>query len=535
MSRWFNNLSVKLTIGLVGSMMVVFIALGYQSVRLHRQDMEGSVILAADRISDIIKRSTRHSMLKNDREEVYYIITTIGKEQGINKIRIFNEEGKISFSTDNRETNTLVDKKAEACTACHAQEKPITRLNRPDRIRIYSINGGRILGLINPIENEPACSGASCHVHPSEKQVLGVLDVTMSLSRVDETIAAGQKKLVANFFGATLIVSLVFAGLIVSMVHKPVKQLISGTKHVASGDLSYSIPESSGDEIGKLASSFNRMTHELKNANAQLTEWAKTLESRIEQKTAELKRTHEQMLQVERMASIGKLAAIVAHEINNPLAGILTYAKLLLRKIQSGTMPGEELAKTKQALETIASESARCGDIVKNLLQFARPASMNLKPENVNELILQSMRLVQHKIDLMNMKTLTALDENLPAIVCDAQQIKQAIVALLINACEALKQDEGVLQIASRAAPEKNGVEIRIHDNGVGMDDETQKHVFEPFFTTKEEGTGLGIGLSVVYTIANHHHGDVSFTSTPGGGTTFISLSSRNTARAKGR
>jgi two-component system NtrC family sensor kinase len=517
------RLSLKLIICLIGGMVFVFGILGHRSLRLHKQHLEQMTILSADRISDTIKRSTRYSMMKNHRDEVYQIIKTIGAEPGINKIRIFNEQGKVSFSTDEQEVDQFVNKTAEACYGCHTADQPLTRLNRTDRVRIYvSSNHERILGVINPIENEPTCYNAACHAHPSDQQVLGTLDVTMSLARVDETIAQGQQQMLGNFIAMIVIISLLVTGLIWTMVHQPIGQLMTGTQRVAAGDLDYKINVSSHNEIGDVAISFNQMTDELKQANEQLTDWAKSLEHHVEQKTAELTRAHEQMIQVERMASIGKLAAIVAHEINNPLAGILTYAKLLLKKMRHNGSSNISTDEARQYLEMISTESARCGDIVKNLLQFARQTQVNLQPTDINELIRQSIRLVQHKIDLMNVQTHIQLDERIPAVTCDAQQIKQALVALLINACEAITAGEGVLDVESRYESESQAVEILIRDNGVGMDAVTQLHIFEPFFTTKEQGRGVGLGLAVVYGIIQRHAGDIQVKSAPGQGATFI-------------
>jgi two-component system NtrC family sensor kinase len=513
------NLSLKLTICLIGGMAIIFSALGYQNVKLHRQQLEDMTFAAGDRISDTIKRSTRFGMLNNHREQVHQTINAIGSQPGMNKIRIFNEEGRVSFSTDESETISQVDKKAEACYGCHAEAQPLARLNRPDRTRIYTAaNGERILGLINPIENEPSCSSADCHAHPASQQILGVVDVTMSLAKVDETIAEGGRQMIMNFIGAIVIISMLVGTLIWVMVNRPVKRLIVGTKRVAAGELDYKIRVSSQDELGELASSFNRMTGELKQANGEINDWAKTLESRVEEKTAELKQAHEHLVHVERMASIGKLAAIVAHEINNPLAGILVYAKLLLKKIAADGSAEE----SKQHLSMIASESARCGDIVKNLLQFSRQAKVNLEPNDINDIIAQSLRLIQHKVDLMGITTEVRLDETINHVVCDAQQIKQALVALLINACEAMKQGEGVLSIESRRLPSRRVVEIAVSDNGVGMDEETKKQIFEPFFTTKEQGKGVGLGLAVVYGIVNGHAGEIEVKSSPGLGTTFV-------------
>ena len=516
------NLSVKLTLCLVLSLLVVFSVLGWQTVQLHRQHLEEMTFSSADLISDTIKRSTRYSMMKNHRDEVYQIISTIGTEPGIGKIRIFNQDGKISFSTDVREAGTVVDKRAEACTACHVQEEPLTRLNRPDRRRIYTASDGtRRLGLISPIENEVSCSTAECHAHPSGKQVLGVLDVTLSLARVDESTAQSSGRMLAVFAAAMLIVPM-FVGLPVwYMVHRPIKQLTLRTQQIAAGKLDGEILVTSRDEIGELAASFNRMTQELNRAQSEITEWNRTLESRVAEKTQELKRASEQMIQVERMASIGKLASIVAHEVNNPLTGILTYAKLLLKKIKKNGERPAGLEDAQQHLEVIASESARCGELVKGLLQFARQSPVSLGRNDVNELIRQAMRLVQHKMDLMNLQVRLRLQEALPALVCDAQLIKQALVALLINACEAVRPGEGIIEVDSRSVAETDALEIVVRDNGIGMDETVQRQIFEPFFTTKEAGKGVGLGLAVVYGIVSQHSGTIEVKSHRGEGTTF--------------
>jgi two-component system NtrC family sensor kinase len=516
------NLSLKLTICLIGMMVSIFSVLGYRSVRLQRHNLEDVTLAAGDRIGEIIKRSTRFGMLNNHTEQVHETIKAIAAQPGINKIRIYNEEGRVSFSTDEKEAVTQVDKQAEACYGCHTAEQPLTRLNRPDRVRIYRINGERILGLINPIENEPSCYNAACHAHPPEKQILGVVDVTLSLARVDETIVEGRRQLILNFIAAIVIISLMVGALIWWMVNRPVKQLIVGTKRVAAGDLDYKINVGSQDEVGQLAASFNRMTGALQRADAALNDWARTLETRVEEKTAELKQAHEHILRVERMASIGKLAAIVAHEINNPLAGILVYAKLLLKKLgkTNGAGPADETFRPH--LDMIATESARCGDIVKNLLQFSRQTRTNLEPNDLNDIICQSVRLVQHKIDLMGVEIALQLDDACRRVTCDAQQIKQAMVALLINACEAMRPGEGRLIVSLLSLPDQRAVEIRITDNGIGMDEETRRQIFEPFFTTKEQGKGVGLGLAVVYGIITNHAGEIEVESAPGCGTTFI-------------
>jgi two-component system NtrC family sensor kinase len=518
-----GSLSVKLVVYLVAGLGIVFGLIGWQHTLLHRRDLEERTFASTDRISETIKRSARYSMLSNHRDEVYHIITTIGAQPGIGRIRIYNEQGRISFSTDEHEVGTFVDKKVEACVSCHAQEQPLARLNIPDRLRIFhNEKGERLAGLINPIENEPGCWSAQCHAHPANQQVLGVLDVTVPLASLDETIVHGARRMVGDTVIGISAVSLLAGVLTWFVVQKPVRRLVRGTRRVAAGDLEAKIPVGSRDELGVLAQSFNQMTEDLRHARDEVDGWTRTLETRVDEKTAELKKVHQQMLHVERMTSIGKLAAIVAHEINNPLAGIHTYARLLMKQADRGAL---DSGSARENLSMIASESARCGEIVKGLLQFSRPDNRTeMRPSDVNEAVGHSLRLVEHKIRLMALKTRVDLAPDLPPVLCDRQQVVQALVALLINACEATTPNEGEIVVTTRAlaaAGGRSGVEIRVRDNGSGMDAETKARIFEPFFTTKEGEKSLGVGLAVVLSIVTRHGGEIEVDSAPGAGTTF--------------
>src|SRR4051794_7646138 len=189
--RLSQSLSAKLIAWLVVSMVFIFVLLGYANIRLHRQNLEAATLISAERVSDVIKRSTSFHMMHNDREALYENIAAMAIEPGIVRIRIYDQEGTVRYSSDAAEVNHTVDKGAEACYACHAQSQPLARLNRPDRFRIFNHNGaGRILAVITPIENEARCSNAACHAHPANQQILGVLDTHMSLARADSAQAA---------------------------------------------------------------------------------------------------------------------------------------------------------------------------------------------------------------------------------------------------------------------------------------------------------------------------------------------------------
>jgi two-component system NtrC family sensor kinase len=528
--RWPSprvSLSVKLIGLLVLSLAALFSLFGYLNLRLQRHHAEELVLQSADRISDLIQRSTHYQMLRNDREALYHVIQTIGSEPGIRRIRIFNEEGRISFSTEPGEVNTYVDKRAEACYGCHAQAEPITKLDRPDRARIFTdARGGRVLGLIRPIENQPSCSAAACHAHPPERRILGVIDTDLSLATVDAQIAERQEQLVGFTAAVLALISAVSILFILTMVHRPVKELTAGTRRLAQGELDHRLTVRSNDELGALAASFNKMAADLAQAHEEVTSWARTLEERVEQKTRELKRAHEHLLQVEKMASVGKLAAVVAHEINNPLSGILTYAKLLRKWLERQPPPSTpaEAARREEfrgTLELVESESRRCGEIVRNLLTFSRTAPMNLEWADLNGVVRRVVRLVEHQMALANIQLNDDLAPGLPPVQCDPAQVEQVLLAMVMNAIEAMPHG-GNLWLRSRALRDPPEVQLEVTDDGAGIPPDVLPHVFEPFFTTKEGAHGVGLGLAISHGIIERHLGRIEVESERGRGTKFV-------------
>jgi two-component system, NtrC family, sensor kinase len=520
--RWLRltpTLSAKLNMLLLGAMVLILAMLGYLNVRLHREHLEQNTLISAERVSDVIKHSTTDYMLRNDREGLHHSIQTMANQPGMEKIRIFDQDGRITYTTDSAEQNHVVDKTAEACYACHAQSQPLARLNRPDRFRIYrNAAGTRVLGIITPIENQPACSNAACHAHPSEQQILGVLDTDLSLARADVQLAQSSRRMFVYTGCALLLIACLSWFFVWMVVAKPVQALKRGTERLAAGDLGYQIDVHSVDEIGELANSFNSMSRELQTARKQNLAWTHTLEERVEEKTRELKRAHERALHTEKMASIGKMAAVLAHEINNPLSGILTYAKLLHKWIDRDAVGHRQ--EICDSLDLIASESRRCGDLVKNLLTFSRTTPMNLQPSNLNQVIDRSLRLVQHQLDLAGIHMQQQLDPDLPQVQCDAAQIEQVILALVMNALDAMPQG-GNLWLTTSFTREPNQVSIVVRDDGSGIPAEILPRIFEPFLTTKETGGGVGLGLAISHSILERHRGTIEVQSEQGRGTTF--------------
>jgi two-component system NtrC family sensor kinase len=519
--RLTHSISAKLIGSLLTIMVVIFALLGYLNIRLHRQHLEAATLASAERVSDVIKRSTTYYMLRNDREGLYHSIQTMADEPGMIKVRILDPEGRISYSTDPAEVSHVLDKTAEACYGCHAKSQPLTLLNRPDRFRIYRNAGGeRVLGIITPIENQPSCSNADCHAHPASQQVLGVLDTNLSLAKADAQLKVSSARMLYYTAGAMLIIAVLSWLFVWREVGQPIKALKKGTEHLSRGELGYQIEVRSRDEVGDLAQSFNGMSLQLRAANEEIVTWAKTLEDRVEQKTRELKRAHDHVLHVEKMASIGKMAAVVAHEVNNPLSGILTYAKLLRKWVASGQTEHEKREEAIQCLELIASESRRCGDLVKNLLTLSRTAPMNIESTDLHAVIDRSLLLVRHQLELVGIHLELNYAENLPRVPCDPAQIEQVFLVLIMNAIDAMPRG-GNLWIETSLSSDENEIKIKVRDDGAGIAPDVLPQIFEPFLTTKESGHGVGLGLAISRGIVERHQGRIEVESALGRGTTF--------------
>ncbi|MCE5310023.1 MAG: HAMP domain-containing protein [Acidobacteriales bacterium] len=514
------SLSLKLALYLVLSTICFWALFGVLNLRLQRRQSEQTMLQDAERLSEIIQRSTRHQMLRNDRPALAEVITEIGSQPGIRLVRVFNKEGRISYSSTASELETMVDKRAEQCYACHAQSAPLQKLNRPDRARIFTDpQGGRVLGIIRPVENQPDCWSAPCHAHPREKRILGVIDTQLSLETVDQQMAAqGQQLLGFTALAAALVsaITLLFVWLV---VRRPIRELIAGTRRVSSGDLDFRIPVRSHDELGVLASSFNKMTQDLGAANSEVLTWAHTLEDRVRYKSQELERAYSSLVASEKMASLGKLAATVAHEINNPLFGMLTYARLTLKRLAETGIDPAQKEEMMENLRVIERESRRCGDIIKNLLTYVRQAPPKPQRADLNQIVERALGLVRHKLDLQGIECEESLAPDLPPVWCDPGQIQQVAVVLLMNATEAMSQG-GQMLVTTSAVPE-GGVRLVVADNGGGIPEDVMPHIFEPFFSTKEEQQRTGLGLAVAHSIVEQHAGTITVRSTPGQGTEF--------------
>jgi two-component system NtrC family sensor kinase len=343
-----------------------------------------------------------------------------------------------------------------------------------------------------------------------ERRTVGMLYVGM----LERPYIDLRNRVMATFAGLAGLCTIFLLGLqasIAGRITRPLGIMVEATDKIARGDLDHRLPEEGRDEIGHLAHSFNRMTEDLHEAREDLTQWGRTLERRVEERTQELRETQGQLIQSEKLASLGKMAAGVAHEINNPLTSILLNTYLLLEDCG-------ETDENRESLTLIADEASRAAQIVAGLLDFARQTPAQEVRADINDIIERTIQLHEMQASVRNIRIEKALDRSLPSVDLDKNKIQQVFSNLIMNAREAMPEG-GTLSVSSRLGRDGAFMEIIFSDTGVGIPKDNIPKLFDPFFTTKSFGTGLGLAVS--YGIIRQRGGTIDVQSEVGRGATF--------------
>ena len=512
-------LTIALTVG-------VLLFTGAVAFFLYNQIL-GKVSDHVIQLSEVISKSTRFAMLKNEPTYVDRIIHDVAGQEQIDRVRIFSQDGRITHSTYPPEIGRTVDRNAEACSRCHESEQPLQQVPHSERTWTFQgADGKPLLGSMEVIRNDPSCYNAPCHQHSKETSVLGVLDINYSLDEIHRKLRTSTLAIAGFSIGFIALAALAIGYFVHHLVYLPLRDLEGGAERLSAGNLDQLIPVRSGDEFGKLARSFNSMTNALRNSRAELQELARTLEQKVETRTQELRRAQAQTMRGEKLASVGLLASGVAHELNNPLTGILTFSHLLREKMPDNSRDAEDM-------DLVIRETKRCAAIIKRLLDFAREKQPEKKFNDINQIIEDTVRIVERPAHLRDIVITMDLDRTLPPIWIDADQIKQVIMNMIVNAQHAV-EEKGSITVRTRRAAEPRPsaqsaepiamVEISIIDTGCGISEQNLRRIFDPFFTSKDVGKGTGLGLSVSHGIVEAHGGVIEVQSKVGEGSTFSVL-----------
>jgi two-component system, NtrC family, sensor kinase len=411
------------------------------------------------------------------------------------------DPGTISIFMGNRRISASPDISGTGRTASHAVSRAVLERGERWYDRDYAANEWQ-LAAYAPLHDHAHRIVGILHVGIPEKPFL---EVRTSMMLTFLFVAAAGVLVV---LGLTYLITR-------SMIH-PLEEIAAASNRIAAGDLNHSVHVSSHDEIGILSGSFNKMVASIKTMKLELEEWGRTLEEKVKARTEELVAVQTKMAQSEKLASIGRLSAGVAHEINNPLGGILAFSMLALEEC-------DDKHPLRKNLEIIVKQTLRCRETVKGLLDFARQSTAAAALTDVNSIVDKTFSLLENQAIFHNIRTVRKFEPDLPPVLIDAGQLQQIVINIVINAVDAMKES-GVLTVTTESVVQSQEVLIRISDTGKGIPEDVLPFIFEPFFTTKKVGEGTGLGLSIVHGIVTGAGGKVEAANIPEGATFTVHL-----------
>jgi two-component system NtrC family sensor kinase len=493
-------------------------------LRNSREELLQQAISHAAQLSEVVIKSTRFAMLQNQPSHVDQIIRDVAAQKDIDRVRILAKDGTVIHSSQPNEIGQLVDQEAESCLACHLDPRSREASPMVGRPRFFrEADGRRMLGSTAVIRNEPTCSAVGCHADEEDQAVLGVLDIVYPLESIDRTIRHNTATIAALSIGFVVFAAVLVSLLVQRAVYAPLSDLKDGASRLAGGDLDQPIPVRSGDELGQLAESFNSMMQALRASRVELQDWGHTLEQKVEEASRELRLAQAEAARGEKLASVGLLAAGIAHELNNPLTGVLTFSTLVRKELPDGSPEAEDL-------DLVIQETRRCAGIIRRLLDFAREKTPEKRYVDLNRVIENAVQLVEQALTDADIAIELDLEPRLPEVWIDEELVEQVVMNMLVNAQHAI-DGEGRIWVRTRvrenyrpggsSASPQDMAEISIRDTGCGIPEENLQKIFDPFFTTKSVGRGTGLGLSVSHGTIEAHGGAIEVDSAVGEGSEF--------------
>jgi two-component system, NtrC family, sensor kinase len=503
----------------------LFVTFGGIFRSVYEQYLNTVILQSGNNVGSLVEGALYYSMLENDKGALQNTMDVIHTLPDIENVNMYDEENNLVYSTFFSDTIESIN---PDCKSCHEDmgalfpetEKAYKIINaRSGCMMSKSVKGQRHLLIRSPILNSRSCYTSACHAHDKNEQVLGSLIIKVQLQKIDKAVNRSAIRFYYMAVLATIFLAWVLILFTRRQIKNPLNELVKASVAVSKGDKStrVKINPDQAEDMRMVATAFNDMLDNLQSANTELENWSQQLEYKVRKKSEELGAAQNELINIDRLASLGKLSSSVAHEINNPLSGILIYTKLVHKQLSNPELSEAKKELMLKQLKLIESETRRCGEIVKGLLDFSRKDQEGFEPRQLHEILEETYDLMTHSIKIANISFLKDFSARNDLIYCSPNQIKQACVAILVNASEAVHENGEICIKTSNAGEDK--IKIEISDNGIGISAEILPHIFEPFFSTKLETHGIGLGLAIVYGIIQSHKGKMQVKSEPGQGT----------------
>jgi len=504
----------------------LFVSFGIIFRSVYEQYLNTVILQNGNNVGSLVEGALYHSMLENDAGALQNTLDVIHTLPGIEDVNMYDSKDSLIYSSFPSDTAGNINPN---CKNCHTnlgamfnpKEKTYKILTADSQCKMNKrINGQRHLLIKSPILNSKSCFQSSCHAHKATDEILGSLIIKVPLKDFD----AAVEKSSMEFYLLAIVTTMLLASFLILFTRReilnPLNRLIKASIAVANGDKStrLEIRPNQLDDMRMVSVAFNDMLDNLQTATTELENWSQQLEYKVQKKSEELGAAQSEIMHIERMASLGKLSSSVAHEINNPLSGILVNTKLVHKMLSNPVLTDDKKEIMLKQLKMIESETKRCGDIVKGLLDFSKKDQEDFEPKHLHEILNETYDLMSHPVKIANISFKADFSAKSDLIYCSPNQIKQACVAMLVNATEATTEN-GEIQVRT-SNPDQDSIRFEISDNGIGISAEDIPHIFEPFFSTKQQARGIGLGLPIVHGIIQSHKGKIQVKSEPGLGTT---------------
>jgi two-component system, NtrC family, sensor kinase len=508
------------------SSIILFVVFGFLFRSVYEQNLNTVIRQNGNNIGSIVEGSLYHSMLENNKSTLQSTLDIINTMSGIDDVNMYDDSDRLvysSFSSDSANHSN------PDCLSCHGniqsmfprKEKSYRIINVKSECSMYkNDNAHRHLLIRSPILNEKSCYTSACHFHEESDDVLGSLIIKMPLADLDKAV----EKSSAKFYLLALVTTLLLIGALILFTSKniknPLNDLIKASIAVSNGNKNtrLEIKPNQLDDMRMVSQAFNDMLDNLQSATEELQNWSQQLEYKVQKKSEELGAAQNELIHIERIASLGKLSSSVAHEINNPLSGILVYTKLIHKQLSNPELDDAKKDTMLKHLKLIENETKRCGEIVKGLLEFSKKDQEDFESKHLHKILQDTYELMTHPIKIANISFHTELNAKSDLIFCSPNQIKQACVAILVNATEAVHENGEI--VISTTNPDIDSIRMDISDSGIGIPEDDIPQIFQPFFSTKHDTSGIGLGLAIVHGIIKSHNGKIDVKSELGRGTT---------------